>query len=291
MAVGIIFFLAHATAGAQSLNEEFLRSTVLITFQSGPNTSSGTGFFLFRPINADRGQVLLVTNKHVLPSAGAEKNIQIRVVTGAADKAAVRLVDVPIVDKNGKYLPTVFLHPNTGFDVAAVNVTETIIKQNVQGSWLPLDLLSTPERLKSEGITVGDEIFLLGYPSAIFDARNVSPILREGVIATVPAEGYAFNDFLRGKFGLPDRIEGFLIDANVFPGSSGSVVILKQKATTIGPGGGTVVSAAKKIPYVLGIVSASIPITDTALGSTQRMGLGVVYSAEAIRTVVNLVPQ
>ena len=274
LAFGILLLLVYTAAGAQALNEAFLRSTVLITFQSGPNTSSGTGFFLFRPTSGDRGQVLLVTNKQVLPPVGVEKDIQIRVVTGTADKAAVRFVDVPIVSKDGKYLPTVFLHPNTGFDVAAVNVTETIIKQDVQGSWLPLDLLSTPDRLKSEGITVGDEIFLLGYPSAIFDARNVSPILREGVIATVPNEGYAFNDFLRSHFGLPDRIDGFLIDANVFPGSSGSVVILKQQATTIGPGGGTVVSAAKKIPYVLGIVSASIPITDTALGSTQRMGLG-----------------
>jgi len=90
---------------------------------------------------------------------------------------------------------------------------------------------------------------------------------------------------------LPDRIDGFLVDANVFPGSSGSVVILKQQPSTIGPDGGTVVSAAQKIPYVLAIVSASIPITDSALGTTQRMGLGVVYSAEAIKTVVNLFPK
>ncbi len=278
--------------GAQALNEAFLRSTVLISFEPAPNTtSSGTGFFLFRPLNGDQGHVLLITNKHVLPPAGAEKAIKIRVTIGAGDKAAVRLIDVPIVGKDGNYLPTVRLHPSPGFDVAAVNVTETIVKENIQGSWLPLDLLSTPDRLKNEGITVGDEIFLLGYPNAIFDARNVSPILRTGVIATVPLEGYAFNDALKKQFGLPDRIDGFLVDANVFPGSSGSVVILKQQPTTIGPGGGTVVSAAKKVPYVLGIVSASIPITDTALGITQRMGLGVVYSAEAIKTVVNLFPR
>ena len=107
----------------------------------------------------------------------------------------------------------------------------------------------------------------------------------------MPTEGYAFNDALRKQFGLPDRIDGFLVDANVFPGSSGSVVILKQQPTTIGPGGGTVVSAAKKIPYVLGIVSGSIPINDTALGTVQRMGLGVVYGAEAIRSVIDQFPK
>jgi hypothetical protein len=213
------------------------------------------------------------------------------VAVGSADKITVRLVDVPIVGADEQYLPSVRLHPKVGFDVAAVNITEIIVKQGIQGSWLPLDFLSTPERLKAENITVGDEVFLLGYPNAIFDARNVSPILRTGVIATVPTEGYAFNDFLKKQFGLPDRIDGFLVDANVFPGSSGSVVILKQQSTTVGPQGQTVVSAAKKIPYIMGIVSGSIPITDAALGSTQRMGLGVVYSAEAIRAVVELFPK
>ena len=264
---------------------------MLISFDVGPNTqSSGTGFFLFRPLTADKGHVLLITNRHVLPPTGAEKAIQIRVTVGSGDRATVRLVEVPVVRKDGKYVPIVRLHPNPEFDVAAINVTETIVKQNIQGSWLPLDLLSTPDRLKNEGITIGDEIFLLGYPDAIFDPRNVSPILRTGVIATVPHEGYAFNDALRKKFGLPDRIDGFLVDANVFPGSSGSVVILKQQPTTIGMAGETVVSAAKKVPYVLGLISGSIPITDRALGTTQRMGLGVVYSAEAIKAVVNLFP-
>lgn len=288
----IAFLLVPATLGAQALNDAFLRSTVLITFEAGPNqTSAGTGFFLFRPVTGDQGHVLLITNRHVLPRAGTPKSIRLRVTVGVGDKATVRLIEIPIVGTNGRYLPTVRFHPNPRFDVAAVNITDAIVKENVQATWLPLDLLSTPQRLKDENITVGDEIFLLGYPNAIFDARNVSPILRTGVIATVPAEGYAFNDALKSQFGLPDRIDGFLVDANVFPGSSGSVVILKQQATTIGPGGGTVVSAAKKIPYVLGIVSGSIPITDVALGTTQRMGLGVVYSAEAIKVVVEQFPK
>lgn len=274
------------------MNEAFLRSTVLVSFEAAPGRASvGTGFFLFRPVNGDQGHVLLVTNRHVLPPLGAPRNIQLRVTVGTAGTSTVRSIEIPLVGTDGKYVDTVRLHPNPGFDVAAVNVTETIVQQGIQATWLPLDLLSTPERLKNENITVGDEIFLLGYPNAIFDARNVSPILRSGVIATVPSEGYAFNDALRKQFGLPDRIDGFLVDANVFPGSSGSVVILKQQPTTIGADGGTVVSASKKIPYVLGIVSGSIPINDSALGTTQRMGLGVVYSGEAIREVVQLFPK
>jgi len=269
------------------LNEAFLRSTVLVTFQGASGqASAGTGFFVFWPVKGDQGHVFLVTNKHVLPPESSPQSIGIRVGVGPAEKPSVRFVEVTIVGQNGEYLPNVRVHPTQGFDVAAVNVTETIVREGVQGTWLPLDLLVTPERLKNENITVGDEIFLLGYPAAIFDPRNVSPILRTGVIATVPLEGYAFNETLRASYGLPDWIDGFLVDANVFPGSSGSVVVLKQQPTTIGPCGETVVSGAKKIPYVLGIVSGSIPIADAALGTVQRMGLGVVYSANTIREVI-----
>lgn len=94
--------------------------------------------------------MLLVTNKHVRPPLGGPKTIQIRVVVGTGDKAAVKSVDVFVIGADGKYLPTVRLHPTAGFDVAAVNVTEAIMKSNIQGTWLPLDLLSTPGRLKDE---------------------------------------------------------------------------------------------------------------------------------------------
>lgn len=283
----IALMLVPVALDAQALDDAFLQSTVLVTFKTGPNrTSAGTGFFLFRPVTDDRGDVFLITNRHLLPPAGSPRSIRLRVAVGTGDRATVRLIEVPIVGKDGQYLPTVRFHSNPFFDVAAVNVTDTIVKEKVKATFLPLDLLATPQRLKDENITVGDEIFLLGYPDAIFDPRNVSPILRTGVIATVPLEGYAFNDRLRKQYSLPDRIDGFLIDANVFPGASGSVVVLKQQPATIGPGGETVVSGAKKTPYVLGIVSGSIPIADPALGTVQRMGLGIVYSANAIRAVI-----
>src|SRR5574337_79953 len=135
--------LASSTPSeGQALNEAFLRSTALITF----GQSAGTGFFLFRPVSGDQGHVLLVTNKHVLPPTGTPRNIRIRVTIGTGDKAAVRFVDIPIVGNDGQYLSNVRLHPTPGFDVAAVNVTEAIVKQGIQGVWLPLDLLSTPER-------------------------------------------------------------------------------------------------------------------------------------------------
>jgi len=275
------------TGRGQALNEAFLNSTVLISCQlDATNTYFGSGFLVFREVSINRGQVFLVTNKHVIPPEGKEKSISIRVAIRTPNGINVVTTNVPVVGESGKYLDNVRLDPHKDYDVAAINITEQVVKDSIQGAWIPTTLLVTKEKLKAEGITVGDEIFLLGYPGAIFDPRNVSPVLREGVISTEPTLGYSFNDRLRSQYGLPDHIDGFLIDANVFPGSSGSLVILKQQATTIGPQGETVVSGAKKIPYVLGIVSASIPIVDAALHSVQRMGLGVVYSADCISETI-----
>ncbi|HOE18858.1 MAG TPA: trypsin-like peptidase domain-containing protein [Syntrophorhabdaceae bacterium] len=272
-----------------AMNEAFLNSTVLVTFSANPgNASAGTGFLMSKEIEKGKGHIFLVTNVHAIPPEGSTKNMSIRVMTKSGETVVVKSLEVPVLGTDGKYLPTVKLHPKKGFDVTAINITESVVKEHIEAAWIPYDLLATKDKLKAEGITVGDEIFLLGYPDAIYDPRNVHPILREGVIASVPTEDYAFNDALKKRYSLPDQISGFLIDANVFPGSSGSLVILKQQATTIGSHGETIVSRAKKIPYVLGIVSGSIPIIDVALGSVQRMGLGVVYSYSTIKETIDL---
>ena len=283
----VYFFLFCRIAGGQALNQAFLNSTVLISFKvDAKKYSAGTGFLVFRELEQGKGHIFLVTNKHVLPNEGRDKSVTIRVNTRGEDKVQVQQIDIPLVGKDGKYLPSVKLHLKKDFDVAVVHITEEVVKHGIQGTWIPYSLFVTKDKLKAEGITVGDQIFLLGYPGAIYDPRNVSPILREGVISTVPTEGYSFNETLRKKFNLPDQIDGFLIDANVFPGSSGSLVILKQQPTTVGPQGETVVSRAKKIPYLLGIISGSIPIHDEPLGTVQRMGLGIVYSADTIKETI-----
>jgi hypothetical protein len=284
--IALVFLLFCVSANGQALNLAFLNSTVFISYKPDPtHISSGSGFLVFREVKDGSGQVFLVTNKHVLPHEGKKMSISIRVLTKVGDKSEVKVLDVPIIGDDGKFLATIVENSNKEVDVAAVNITEEIVKNNVQAEPIPYALFVTKDKIKSENINVGDEIFLLGYPSAIFDPRNISPILRVGIISTTPLDGFAFNDKLKNDYGLPDKIDGFLIDANVFPGSSGSLVILKPQASTIGPQGETVIGS-KKIPYLLGIVSMSIPIDDIALSSRQRMGLGVVYSADTIKETI-----
>jgi len=275
------------TGGVQVLNPKFLNSTVLISFDVDDTSSSvATGFFVLREFEDGVPRVFLVTNNHVLPKEGKKKSVTIRVNTGNGDKVEVGQIEIPIVGEDGKYLPSVRLHPRRGFDVAAVHVTQEFMKHDIKAAQIPYSLFVTKDKLEAEKITIGDEIFLLGYPDAIYDPRNVWPILRVGVISSVPSEGYAFDERLRRKYHLPDQIDGFLIDANVFPGSSGSLVILKPQPFTTGPQGEALSSNAKKTPYLLGIISGSIPIEDKALSSRQRMGLGIVYSADTIKETI-----
>ena len=290
-AVTLTVLLLTNSAWGQGVPTEFLRSTVLVSFEDGGGgTRTGSGFFLFRPIQGDQGHVVLVTNRHVLPPEAEVRSITLRVIVGKQDQQAIQYIEVPVVGPNGKYLDYVRVHPTPKWDIAVVNVTHIVLENSIQASWLPLNLLITEDQMRQEMISAGDDIYLLGYPDAIFDPRNISPIVRPGTIATTPLEKYAFNDRVRGRdTGLPDQIDGFLIDSNVFPGSSGSLVILKQQATTIGPQGQTVISADKKTPYILGIVSGSIPILD--FGTIHRMQLGIVYSADAIRSVVEQLPK
>jgi hypothetical protein len=281
-----VFAFHDLRAQDQPLTEVLLRSAVLVQYDFGNQTSSGTGFFVYRPLQGDKGHVFLITNKHVLPKKGIARSILIRVATGPTDQATVTGVPVLVEDKNGEYLPKVRLNHDEA-DIAAVNVTDEINANGIQATWIPLSLLVTPEQLKSEGITVGDEIFVLGFPATIYDQRNTFPILKTGVIASVPLQGYAFNqETLLQHPDLPSKLDGFLIDASVFPGSSGSIVVLKPIAVQIGKNGTAVITLAKRTPYVLGILAGSIPMKDNDLNTNERIGLGVVYSASAIRKVI-----
>lgn len=267
--------------------EGFINCTVLISHELEPGEFTfGTGFTVYRHEEQDIGKCFLITNKHLLPDEGSEKKITLKVNIRVGAKLSVTEIDVPIVGEDGEFLPAVKFHPNKDYDIAAVNIIEQIKSFNIAGTLILYSLFATKERLIKENINAGDEILILGYPDAIYDPRNVSPVMRQGIIATNPIEGYAFNEELKRKHGLPDYIDGFLIDANVFPGSSGSVVILKPQPTTIGSQRETKISFEKKNPYLLGIVSGSLPIDDVALQSTQRMGLGIAYSSDAIKKTI-----
>ena len=297
MLVLVTVWSAGVPAGwGQDFDDMFLNSTVLVKYQvDATHESRGSGFLIFAPVASTPKEtsykVFLVTNKHVLPHEHGAANITMRVaVRGEGRDAEVKDITVSILGSDGNYLRAVRLHPDSAVDVAVVDVTSNLVKEHADifhrvdetHKAVTTDLLLAKEDLKDAAVGIGTQIYLLGYPDGIYDPRNVSPILRIGIVATEPHEDFAFNPELRHSYGLPSKIPGFLIDANVFPGSSGSMVIRRTNIVHGSSPGGKA-----SVAYILGIVSMSIPIDD--LGSTQRMGLGVVYSASSIKELIDLV--
>ncbi len=214
----------------------------------------------------------LITNKHAIPPAGRQADIHVRVTKRFTTPEITDLV-VPVVGADGHYLPTVRVNPE--FDVVAIKITQNLKDNSVDCCFVDTNLFATKEVVSREKLTLGDEIFLLGYPAGIYEENNTSPILRQGVIATDPTMEFSVNQNLRREFQLPSTIPGFLIDANVFPGSSGSIVILRPRLFTQ-PAEGVVEVRGKTPFYILGVVFGSLPITDSAIRTKQRMGLGIV---------------
>lgn len=298
--------LLSGTVSSQVLDKIFLNSTVLITYSvtapapasegssRGASTKqplgvmNGTGFLLFGEVGISKAKVYLVMNRHTLPPEGQPKDVQLRLVVRQNDGAAkIEEISVPIVGSDGKYLPSVRLHPDPTTDVAAVNIAtaafgsklQSLIEAIKTGKYLNSSMLLPTQKMSAEGIGVGSQVYILGYPAAIFDPRNVSPVLRVGVISTDPQDGFNFNQELRQTMNFPEHINGFLLDANIYPGSSGSLVVLAPENCGCKTPG--------QRPYILGIVSGSIPIFDASLHSYSRIGLGMVYSADTIREVLD----
>lgn len=258
----------------QALDSTIYRSTVVVYYPE--KQSVGTGFLIAKEIEKGKWHVYLITNKHVLPTKGKENNIMIGASSSSRDTFC--WVTIPVVDANGQYKSNVKLHPNQNYDVAAIDVTPYCVDKRIQCTAISTSLLATKDILKDLHITIGDEILLLGYPEAIYDERNLSPVLRQGIIATLPTEG-----FVSRLAGIPDKIDGFLIDASVFPGSSGSLVLLKR-SIYLENGIGLAVGGSRSKQWVLGVVSGTLKSTATT--PPQMIGLGLVFSSDVILATI-----
>jgi len=288
-----------ATSLSQQIDDNLLNSTVLIRRQLDGGESRGTGFLVFHEIakNTATGrstyQIVLVTNKHMLP-AEHSKFPQITIKIAVRNGATTDTKDLPIdiLGKDGKFLRSVATNPKPQVDVA-VNIGPQITKEKAEflirasetGKALSTDLLLPIKNFKEADIGIGTQIYLLGYPAGFSDPRNISPILRVGIISTEPDKDYSFDEKTSKAFNLPSPIPGFLIDANVYPGSSGSMIVRRTNIVTgFNPGG------KASVPYVLGIVADSIPMHDTGINANERMGLGIVFNSDTILETIKLLP-
>src|SRR3546814_18749269 len=144
---------------------------------------------------------------------------------------------------------------------------------------MPFDMLATKTIIEEQNLSIGDPVYFIGYPSFFYNSRNASPLLRSGYKATDPKEAYYFSPELKQIFKR-DELNGFLIDANTFGGSSGSLVILKYQYSKM-YNGDIVHSLKKAVPYLLGLVDESYPSINKN-ANLQNLSLGGGISREVI---------
>lgn len=193
---------------SQSISEELLHTTVRLVGNTKNGSSVGTGFFFHKD-----NRLFVVTNKHVVKDvlSGEFYVLKADVAQGVKSPKLGEYISI-------SFNESMFIgHPNPDVDVSVMNVSGLIDDaENKFGPifWkhLNIDLLPTDEHYE-KFIGPMEEIVFIGYPSGLWDTKNILPIARKGMTATS-----CYIDFE----GEPK----FLVDASVFPGSSGSPVFI-----------------------------------------------------------------
>ena len=141
-----------------------------------------------------------------------------------------------------------------------------------------MDLIPSEDTLRK--LDALEEVVFIGFPVGIWDSTNFLPIIRRGTTATP-----VYVDF-QGK-------KQFLIDASVFPGSSGSPVFLYDRGLHQERTGGVVIGGRL---LFLGAISdvfihqdtneikmLSVPTRNVpVVTSRQMVDLGRVFKASVI---------
>lgn len=238
------------------------------------NTVTGTGF-IFAPAldgSKDKTIPLLVTNKHVTQDA---KKVLIEFV--AAQDGEPKLDERHKVEIDGE-TQTKFVDDVNDLNILPIGGIIAQLKSMGKDVFIrTINPSLVPNNETLSNLAAIENITFIGYPSGLYDQSNIAPIVRTGITATP-----AWNKF-RGK-------NQFLIDAGVFPGSSGSpVFIVNQGSYTTRQG----ITLGNRVLF-LGILTQSLVRHESV--SNVYLGLGVVVNSQIIKEFANsvineLVPQ
>lgn len=262
-----------------------ISTLLLATFQG--KQSQGTGFFYQELAPKDSKKdaqlrtieaVWIVTNRHVLlPNIDGKEILPDSFTFYLRKIVDDGIVWEPVILDVAELKKRVRLHKNPEVDVAMIRVDDLLIDRiktnNKYMQWSAV----TEENLPGNNnifAEVADDVVIIGYPKGFYDEKNVFPIVKSGIIAT--RWGIGFN-------GKPI----FLIDAKLFPGSSGSIVITKPIDFVVV--NGKPMSAKEKQFAFLGVFSgepfrehAPIDLDDITIIRKDSFNVGIVWYGQLV---------
>jgi len=268
-----------------TIAEQLLFTTVRIETKTPHGTSTGTAF-IFSYQQEEKEYLFLVTNKHVIKDA-IDGRFFFTLGNGKSPQIGQRF-DIQMSQFEQQW----FGHPDPEIDVAIMPLFPVLqqiekLGKSVFYRAITHNLIPTAEQMDS--LDAIEEVVFIGYPNGIFDSKNLMPVVRRGTTATHLQVDYE---------GKPL----FLIDASVFPGSSGSPVLIANTGGYSNKGGFVVGTRVLFLGIISNvaireehgqIVFISSPVSQVPIVRTQQMiDLGIVYKASTIlETVKALIDQ
>lgn len=251
------------------LSTQLLFTTVPIWTENANGThSSATAFIYSAPVPGKLEQFVpvLITNHHVVSEAtrGLIEFIERDGTDGTQPNRGKRVRVEISVDVLRQYA-------NAELDVALIPLGPTLNQSEAAGR--PVFFRSiTPDIIPSSDtisqLAAVEDVIFIGYPSGLRDTTNSNPIIRRGITATP-----VWDDF--------QSRPGFLIDAGVFPGSSGSPVFIFNQGAYATKDGLTI---GNRILF-LGMIRQSMIRED--FGTRTFLGIGVVLNSSALRDFID----
>ena len=225
--------------------------------------------------------MFLVTNKHVI--ANADKGtirFTLRTDDGSGPELG-RWYGVNIARRRWKWWAG---HPVEDVDIAVFPLNPiftTMSERGVNPFFSCVDAKLLPENSPFGNLNALERILFVGYPNGVYDATNNLPVIRSGITATHPGVDYE---------GRPS----FLIDASVFPGSSGSPIFAYDRGAWLSGTSDWTVGSERVV--FLGVLASvlyresdgslefrDIPTATQAVPVNREMiDLGVVYKAVTV---------
>ena len=257
--------------------DQLFYTTVYIETLIPGGISRGTGFLVSYSFGKSVA-IVLVTNKHVLDAA---TQIVFRMPAMVDNAPANEATDWTIVNFGPEqWVP----HPDPKVDVAVLPFTGVLEAWQKTGrpaffrTFGPDQLLTKEQAGELDSI---EGVTFVGYPNGIFDTHSMTPVARRGQTATP-----IFNDYNSGP--------SFLIDASVFPGSSGSPVVIYDSGSYVNRSGTTVLGHRLLLAGVVASVYARQNRGEIVLTATpyvemkEFIDLGIVYKTSAIQECVDI---
>ena len=275
-----------------NLNDKLNFISTIIETETTQFTAQGSGFYYSRlglggedqPNRRTVEDIWLVTNRHVVIPTKEEIEVSpvkftfcLRKLNPSGD-----LDWDPVVLSAGELESLAKFHQDNSVDVAVIKIDEAVTNRVKSGNQHATPYLLHSGNFAGKNnieVEASSDILVAGYPKGFYDRVNLFPIVKSGIIASRWGVGFQGRPY-------------FLIDAKLFPGSSGSVVISKPIDLIVKDG--KLMSSNEKQFAFLGVFSGQpklqespVVIGDLTITQSSGFDLGIVWYADLVEEIID----